>query len=226
MTTKLILVRHGETDWNLNRRFQGISDIPLNEHGRVQAGYAREALKDVHLDAVYSSPLKRARETAEIICQEHSVPITTAPGLREQNVGVWEGLGYPEITERWPRKIEQWKNCPGQLTIPEGERMAEVQERAVATFWKIADAHPGETVLLASHMVCLSTILDYFSGVDLDDIWAHPIYNAGINVIEVAPEEEADPADRDSRVTITYWNYGDHLPEEERRPPANVKKLK
>ena len=68
MTTKLILVRHGETDWNLNRRFQGISDIPLNEHGRVQAGYARVEWKDVHLDARYSSPLKRARETAEIIC--------------------------------------------------------------------------------------------------------------------------------------------------------------
>ena len=283
MTTRMILVRHGETEWNKIRRFQGVTDIPLNDRGRIQAGYAREALANTHIDAVYASPLSRAVETASIICRDHAVDtIHREPGFMEQNVGDWEGLTYEEITARWPDELDDWLYNPARLQIPKGERFAEVQQRAVSAFWRVADAHPGQTVLIASHMVCLSTILDHFAGVDLNDIWQRPIYNAGLNVIEVdeadsepvpifakaagasahtaanaaahiaagansdtaldtagtaatgatahtsagatAAASESDLFSRPAR--IVRWNYGDHLPEEERRQPRRPAKYR
>lgn len=226
MTTKIILVRHGETEWNKIRRFQGVSDIPLNDRGRTQVGYAQKALTDTPIDAAYASPLSRAMETASIICRDRDLDIIPEPGFMEQNVGLWEGLTYEEITSRWPGELDNWLSDPMALRIPEGERFTDVQQRAVRAFWKIADAHPGQTVLVASHMVCLSTILDHFAGLSLDHIWEHPIYNAGINVIETESAGESSDTDTSSAgslferpARILYWNYGDHLPEEERRQP-------
>ena len=230
MNTKIYMVRHGETPWNINGRFQGSSDIPLNDKGREQAGFARDALAGVHFDAVYASPLKRAIETAQIICQPHpGLTIIPEPGFREQSVGTWEGHTFDELEAEHPGCKEMWLDTPAQMTFPEGERLAEVQLRALSAFLRVADSHPGQTLLIVSHMVCLSTMLDAFGGVTLDDIWLHPIANAGINIVEVASSSSSDKApaglpsdlrDLVNRTEILEWNHDEHLPEEYRRKPA------
>ena len=92
MKTTVILIRHGETEWNVLHRFQGLSDIPLNDTGRQQAGFAKNGLQNITLDAIYTSPLQRAVETAEIIRGDRNIPVYPTDGLQEMGVGEWEGL--------------------------------------------------------------------------------------------------------------------------------------
>ena len=101
MKTTVILIRHGETDWNVVRRFQGLSDIPLNDTGRQQAGFAKNGLDGKIIDAIYTSPLQRAVETAEIIRGDREIPIYPTDGLREMGIGEWEGLLVSEIDEKY-----------------------------------------------------------------------------------------------------------------------------
>ena len=102
MKTTVILIRHGETDWNVLHRFQGLTDIPLNDTGRQQAGFAKNGLGDMEIDAIYTSPLQRAVETAEIIRGDREIPIYPTEGLREMGIGEWEGLLVSEIDEKYP----------------------------------------------------------------------------------------------------------------------------
>lgn len=108
--TKVLMVRHGETEWNVLCRFLGSKDLPLNEKGRRQAGYAKAALENEKLDVVYSSPMRRAYETAEIICSDRDIKIQTDDGLREIACGAWEGLNGHEVEEKFPGQIELWEN--------------------------------------------------------------------------------------------------------------------
>lgn len=101
-------MRHGETNWNKARKFQGMTDIPLNELGRRQAMYAHEALKDIKIDVAFASPLSRAQETAKIILEGHGIELTTEDELHEQNAGDWEGLTAAEIEEKFPGQHELW----------------------------------------------------------------------------------------------------------------------
>src|SRR3954471_7990952 len=101
--TTILLARHGETDWNLQRRVQGHSDTPLNETGRAQALALAETLDGAELDAIYASDLERAYDTAQFVAQRKGLPVTPLPELRERNFGTWEGLTDSEILERFPQ---------------------------------------------------------------------------------------------------------------------------
>jgi len=147
--TKVLLVRHGETDWNLGNRFQGHADPPLNETGRVQARELAATLAGRTFDAIYASPLRRAFETAEIIAAPHSLEPVPLDGLREVDVGGWQGLTRDEIEERFPEHYRRW------LDFGEGwdggETYEEMGRRVVRTLLELARKHRGETLLCVTH---------------------------------------------------------------------------
>jgi alpha-ribazole phosphatase/probable phosphoglycerate mutase len=141
--TRILLVRHGETDWNSERRWQGHTDTTLNERGREQARALAAELAGEHVDAVYSSDLVRAHETARIVADPRGLDVTALPDLREKNFGTWEGLTDDEILIRFP---EAQRGPWG-----DGETTEEVAGRVVAALLRIAQSHPGGQVLVVSH---------------------------------------------------------------------------
>ena len=138
---ELILVRHGETDWNRDRRYQGHADPPLNDAGRVQAEQLAESLETLELDAIYTSDLRRAAETAEIIGAGRGIPIVHDPGLREIDVGSWSGLTREEIEERFPGAAEHDGESRDQHPSTACERQSSASP----------PQHAGERVLIVSH---------------------------------------------------------------------------
>ena len=128
--TELILVRHGETDWNRDQRWQGHADRPLNETGREQARAIAEELASEQIDAIYTSDLARARETAELIAERAGVPFVLEPQLREIDVGEWQGLTRPEIEERYPEGFRNWHERGHGWE--RGETYDELAERVLA----------------------------------------------------------------------------------------------
>jgi broad specificity phosphatase PhoE len=150
--TRILLVRHGETDWNLDRRLQGHADRPLNDTGRDQARALAEELADEPLDAVYSSDLARASETARVVAQARGLEVTTLAELRERHFGTWEGLSDDEIHERFSEEIANG-------TLGDGEPREEMDRRVLEALERIAAAHPGGTVLVVSHGGPLRAVL-------------------------------------------------------------------
>jgi broad specificity phosphatase PhoE len=165
--TTILLARHGETDWNREGRWQGWADPPLNATGREQARALAEELRHTPFDAVYSSDLRRAHETAEIVAAPHRVPVVVNPGLREIDVGSWSGLTRPEITARFP-----------DGTRPDGETHEQHAARVRAAVTRIARAHPGGRVLVVGHGGTVRSIHAVIS-----DLPYHPVPNC--HVLEV-----------------------------------------
>jgi broad specificity phosphatase PhoE len=147
--TTIILARHGETDWNREGRFQGHADPPLNQTGRAQAVDLSVALMAEELAAVYSSPLRRALETAEVVAASHGLEPVRVDGLREVDVGSWSGLTRAEVEERFPEQFTRWLEY-GQ-GWEDGETYEEMGRRAVAALLELAAAHDGERVLAVTH---------------------------------------------------------------------------
>ena len=143
MTTTILLARHGETDWNVERRVQGQSDPPLNANGRVQARALSQQLAGESLAAVYSSDLSRAYETARAVAEPRGLQVNAVPELREKDFGTWEGLTDTEVLTRFPDA----RNGPWG----DGETTEDVARRVVEALRRIARAHTGQTVLVVSH---------------------------------------------------------------------------
>lgn len=148
--TNLLLARHGETDWNAQRRWQGHDDPPLNERGRAQARELAHMLVREQIAALYASDLRRARETAEIVASHLDLEIRLAPELRELSVGSWSGLTTEEIEQRFPEQLARHREAWGTGWV-DGERPEEMAERALAAVLQIAADHPSEQVLLVTH---------------------------------------------------------------------------
>jgi probable phosphoglycerate mutase len=145
--TTLILARHGETDWNRDGRFQGHADPPLNDRGREQARSLAEALAEQPVEAIYSSDLRRAHETAQIVAERKGMDVVVDPELRERDVGEWSGLTFPEIEERFPDELRRFREEGASI----GESRDALAERVVAAIRRIADAHPHGHVLVVTH---------------------------------------------------------------------------
>lgn len=166
METTIVLVRHGETEWNRTRRVQGHTDIPLNDEGRRQARALAEELDGEKVDAVYASDLGRARETAEILAAARGADVISLPALRERHFGTWEGLTDTEVHARFPEAAGgSWGD---------GETTEELAERVVAAVGEIAAAHAGGLVLVVTHGGPLRAILRH---VEED---ASPVGNCGV----------------------------------------------
>ena len=147
--TEFLLVRHGETDWNRDRRFQGHADPPLNETGREQARTLASELAGESLDAVYTSDLARANETAEIIARRLGVPVVVDAELREIDVGEWQGLTWPEIEERFPDGVRNWHERGHGWE--RGETYDALGERVVRALGRIGAEHPAGRILIVGH---------------------------------------------------------------------------
>jgi broad specificity phosphatase PhoE len=147
--TIILLARHGESDWNASRRWQGHADRPLTEKGRGQARALADRLEHVELEAVYSSDLQRAADTASAVAQAQGLEVTELPELREVDVGSWSGLTRAEAEERFPDGVARWREgFPGW---DDGETYEQMTDRVVGAVLGIARAHEGGRVLVVSH---------------------------------------------------------------------------
>ncbi len=186
---RLLLVRHGETDWNKESRFQGIRDIPLNDHGRSQGDKARAFLRDIPIDFALSSPMLRPKETAEIILEQHpGVELTTTSELVEICHGLWEGMLEAEIQAEYPELLQQWKERPETVQMPEGENLQQVWERGVAAWNKVvADYSNSDTPLtglIVAHDAINKVIICYLLGLKPDNFWNIKQGNCAVSVID------------------------------------------
>lgn len=159
---RLILVRHGETDWNEQRRYQGQTDVPLNGNGKHQAKRLAHRLRSEEIHAVYASDLQRAWDTAIAVVAYHGVKACAEPRLREIHFGLWEGLTYGELHQRFPEVLSAWQKDSLRVTVPDGEPMMDLVTRVGEVLDQISYTMQGRTVLLVAHggtlqvMLCLA----------------------------------------------------------------------
>ena len=154
---KLILVRHGETVWNLEQRVQGLSDIELSERGKEQAQILGLCLKDEAIERIVSSPLKRAYQTAQAIGRFHDVDIEIDEDLRELDQGIFNGLTFREMKKRYASFLSKWAVDPGPLVIPGGESLIDLQQRAWPAIERIIAI--SKNTLVVSHNFTIAVIL-------------------------------------------------------------------
>lgn len=190
MTTTVYLIRHGETDWNLAGRWQGHADVPLNDIGHRQARMVARRLADegVRFDAIYSSDLARAFQTAWEIGAAVKVPVQLLPNLREIDLGTWSGLTYDEIKATHPSEIallEQGQDLPRGG----GETLGALRKRVVEAVDAIASHHKGDTLALVTHGGCIRMLLAHAESFHGDGFKRFPhIGNTSISVLRVGPE--------------------------------------
>lgn len=186
--TRLIAVRHGETAWNRVSRIQGHTDIPLNEAGHWQARQVGDAVAAEGVDAIYSSDLQRAADTARAIGQATGVAVQLDAGLRERHFGELEGLTHDEITTRWPDDARRWRGRDPEYGPQGGETLKDFHARCVAALTRLAQRHPGQTVVLVAHGGVLDCFYRAANGVDLSVPRSWTIGNATINRLLYSPD--------------------------------------
>jgi alpha-ribazole phosphatase len=184
---KLLLVRHGETDWNLNRRYQSYSDVPLNQNGIQQAQSLAKRLSKERIAAVYSSDLFRTIETAKWIANEYE-PVLAAqsdPRWRELSFGKWEGLNHEEIQAGWRTEVNAWYADPVNVSPADGETLLQLSERVRAAWDDLQSKHKDETVLLVSHAGVIQVLLCMLLGLDLNRYWQFHVKPAALTEINI-----------------------------------------
>ncbi len=180
----LFLVRHGETDWNLERRYQGQTDTPLNEAGWQQAERLARRLAGCPFDVIYTVTLKRARQTAEAIAVRLGVPVRPDPRLREMRFGLLEGLTFDEAQARYPEMAAAWLTDREQ-PFPGGETFSQFSARVQGFLDEIRQAHDGQTVLLVSHGGPIKEMLRLALGMPPSSRWAFQIDNASVSKLKL-----------------------------------------
>lgn len=169
--TRLILIRHAETDWNVEGRYQGQSDVPLNERGRMQADKMAQSLAPAGLAAIYSSDLARAQETAEALARATALPVRIDPRLREIDQGEWEGMPFTDILARYPQELARRRDDPLAAAAPGGETVLQVMERVLEAVRKIIRQHPRDTVAIVSHGLPLAIVRTHYGGYPIGQVW-------------------------------------------------------
>lgn len=178
--TRFWLVRHGQTDWNVEGRWQGQTPRApgLNAVGRAQALAVRGQLKEARFSAIYSSDLLRSQQTAEWLAEPLELNVALEPRLREMDLGAWEGMLSSDIEIQYPRELEERKHDPFHARTPKGESPLEVAERVIAAMNEIAAKHLGGSVLIVSHGIPLAVILCRAQGIPLEKVYEHIPENA------------------------------------------------
>ena len=185
--TTLLLVRHGETDWNADGRLQGHTDRPLSDFGRRQARQLAEELAEEKLDAIYASDLSRARETAEIVAARLGADVLPVRDLREIDVGEWEGLTWPEIEARYPEGARSWRERG--YGWESGESYEQLGERVVAALTQIAADHPEERVLVVGHGGTIRATRAFIEGLSVPESRARSRAIGNCEVFRVVTED-------------------------------------
>lgn len=201
----IILIRHGETAWNAERRLQGHLDIPLNAEGERQAGLLADALAPEHIDLIVSSDLQRARQTAQAVATPRGMALHIAPGLRERCYGGFEGLLYSEIEQRFPVQFAAWQGRDVDAILPDGKNCGETfrqfYKRATDAILGLAEVHPGRTIAMVAHGGVLECAYRMALGLPLETPRDFKVYNASINRFRV----------EEGRLLLDSWGEVDHL---------------
>ena len=205
--TRILLIRHGETAWNAERRLQGHLDIALNAAGERQAQALGRALAGETIDAIVSSDLARARQTAAAVAQHHALAVQLDPGLRERCYGGFEGLLYSEIAQRFPSEFARWQARDVDALLPPGPRQGETfrqfHARVMSAVLGWAARHPGRTLALVAHGGVLECVYRAAQAMALDTPRDFAVHNASINRFVV----------RGDALTLTRWGEVAHLRE-------------
>jgi probable phosphoglycerate mutase len=179
--TRIVAVRHGQTAWNADARIQGHTDIALDAVGQEQARRLAVALGDEPLQAVYSSDLLRARQTAEPLAARIGLPLRIDAGLRERGFGEFEGMSFAQIEARWPEQAAAWRRRDPDFGARGGEVLRDFRARIVAAVERLAAAHRGEQIVLVTHGGVLDLLYREATRVALDAPRTWQVANAGIN---------------------------------------------
>jgi len=184
--SRIILIRHGETNWNKEGRFQGQIDIPLNDKGKGQASKASKYLEEIEFTKAFSSSMKRPYETAKIILNNNKIHIEKIESLVEISHGLWEGKLEEEIKEIWPDMLKNWHEKPESITMPEGESIKQVFDRSISAWNLICNSQEeNDTTLLVAHDAVNKTLICHILGLSYSDIWMIKQGNGGITVIDI-----------------------------------------
>lgn len=211
---RMLLVRHGETEWNRQSRFQGQIDIPLNDNGIAQGDKAGDFLNSVSIDAAYTSFLLRPKQTAERILQHHpDLELHTVVPLQEISHGEWEGKYEQDIEAGYPGMLEQWQQAPETVQMPGGENLDQVWQRSMAAWNEIVAAHseaatdpdaPIPTVLVVAHDAVNKAVLSQVVGLGPAAFWRFKQGNGAVSVIDY-------PNGIDSAPVLSAANITTHL---------------
>lgn len=188
--TTLHLVRHGQTDWNVERRIQGQTESKLTPAGEEQAREVARQLQDVDLDYAFSSSSRRARDTARYILEHHEgVKLELRDDLREIFLGEWEGQLYADVAQSHPESHSHFWEDPSQFSLDGAESFHDLQKRAVSAVNAIIREHEGETLLIVSHGAFIKALLSHYEGRHLRDFWQPPkMTNCCHSIVEHSPE--------------------------------------
>lgn len=186
--TTFWLVRHGQTEWNLEGRYQGQADVPLNAAGMLQAQTLAAELAGQPFDAIYSSDLQRARVTAEIIGQSLNLPVHIDERLREINQGQWEGKIYRDLLATHGEEMLARRNNPYGFRPPDGESAGEVALRVIQVADEIATAYPKGRIIIVSHALALAALFCKAKNLPLVEVYDHLPHNAHPKVVQWPPE--------------------------------------
>ncbi len=184
----LFLVRHGQTDWNIEGRFQGRRDIPLNSRGILQAEAASGALIRLRFGSIWSSPLSRAFRTAQIIAEPHGCEVTVHDDLTEICHGEWEGLSNLVVADTWPGLLAEWHASPHTVTMPDGESLDAVIVRSVRALKAVMTASPGGNIVLVAHDAVLKVLICHLLNAPLSSFWRFRLENGSITVFDMTNE--------------------------------------
>lgn len=201
---RLILVRHGQTEWNAGGRYQGQSNVALSDTGRKQAKFLAERFPVKQLDAIYTSDLDRAKETAECVGEKLCVSVYPEEAFRELSFGDWEGLTYQEISLRWPEEANKLFTAPDELVIPNGETFRELQKRALDKIHLLYEKHIDQTVAVFAHGAINKTILAGLMHIPLHYLWSLRQDNTAVNILRLD----------DGYVMVELINSTSHLGED------------
>src|SRR5213593_3438114 len=207
MSLRLFVLRHGETVFSRERRFAGWHDIPLSDTGLRQCEAAATALSDVAVTAVYSSPLERARTSAEVIAKPHRLAVRVEPAFREMGFGEWEGRTRTEVATSAPALYERWRSAPETFCAPGGESLSAVAQRVAAGIEALRAEHDGESLVLVTHAIVIRLIVLDGLGLGPARLWSIDASPAGITELEY----------RDDWVTVHRMNTLAHLGAEAER---------
>jgi broad specificity phosphatase PhoE len=188
--TRIILVRHGQTEWNRVERFRGRADVPLNVTGLAQAEATGQRIAaEWQPVAVYSSPLSRAVKTAKAIAKHFNLAVQLSPGLADIDYGQWQGLTPDEVRERWPEIHHAWHNTPHLAHIPAGETLEDLRARGMATVEELAARYAHQTIVLVGHTVINRIILLGVLGLGNECFWKLMQDTCAINVFEAQAQD-------------------------------------
>ena len=182
---QIILVRHGQTQWNKEERFRGRADIDLDEVGVKQAEAAADWIADWPVSAIYSSPLRRAMTTAGILASKLDLEVKPLPGIIDLDFGKWQGMSAEEAIADDAELFNKWLYSPHEVTFPGGESLAEVRERAAAAVESVVAQYPDKTIVLVSHRAICKILILYLLGLDNSHFWQISQDVCAVNLFEI-----------------------------------------